>query len=420
MFGTVVDKIQTLLSRSFLLGNFFPVLIFAVINFAIAWVSFDGLSDSLGTKWLTDATTFSTVLAFSLVIITIVAFILAPLIPLFRSILEGEFLMPERLRKRLIQKYILKSRQVEQRLQTAQEDYTFFDLAVRNAKTKFKDARDAPDVQDPANPVWLNDARHAFNAFVTDAMAEARIRADRDRLPDRKGVTTAIDKVSEALKRYPLQPGPTNPRPDTAVELNRIQGALSRRLQDARAFAYSLLQKAESEARMNYVPYDIRPTRVGNSRAALERYPSVAYNAEYEFLWPRLQMILLNDKTITPAVETATAQLNFAVLMTALSAVSSLIWIPVLGLVGNSLTLYITLGLTLPGFTLFLYQLVHETQKAFGSVIEMAIDGLRFELLKALRQPLPSSLKAEQETWKNLQIALYSGLDLIRYRHPKP
>jgi hypothetical protein len=63
--------------------------------------------------------------------------------------------------------------------------------------------------------------------------------------------------------------------------------------------------------------------------------------------------------------------------------------------------------------------LVDETQKAFGEVMEVAIDGLRFQLLRALHQPLPNSLTDEQSTWEGLQLALYSGLgDDIRYRHP--
>jgi hypothetical protein len=132
-------------------------------------------------------------------------------------------------------------------------------------------------------------------------------------------------------------------------------------------------------------------------------------------------MVLKKDQPIADAVETASAQLDFAVLMTALAAVTAVAWLVAFPLLGSSIFLYYIVGIGLPAIVIFFYQLVGETQRAFGGVMEMAVDGLRFHLLTALRQPLPNSLDAEQRTWLELQIGLYSGLGTaIRYRHPKP
>lgn len=418
MFGTVVEKIQTLLSRSFLLGNFFPVLCFAVINLAIAWLAIEGFADFVGTKWLSDATTFSTVSALALVALAIVAFVFAPLIPLIRQILEGRIILPRSLRDKWIRDFTAQWQELETHLKTASADYAFFDLAVRDAAVRFE-IRTKPGDRTNLDPTALNAAKDAFAALKADLAAREQETVSRERLPAQDKVLDAIKRLESGLGQYPMQADPTNPVPGIAKELDAMQGALTRILHNAKTFAYRLLQAAESNSRTNFAPHDIRATRIGNSRAAMERYPAVAYDVDYEFLWPRLRLVLSKEKTVADAVETATAHLDFSVLMTALLAITTMIWIPVLSFAGNSLLMFSLIGLLLPALTLFFYQLVHETQKAFGSVMEMAIDALRLDLLKALRQPLPISLGAEQKTWKDLQIALYSGLDQIRYRHPK-
>src|SRR5271165_1421223 len=105
MFGTVVEKLQALLSRSFLLGNFFPVLVFALLNAAIAWLGIEGFSDLVVANWPKDPVGSSMALGATLVTIAILAFILAPLIPGFRSILEGTRFLPEKIRNNRIAHY---------------------------------------------------------------------------------------------------------------------------------------------------------------------------------------------------------------------------------------------------------------------------------------------------------------------------
>jgi hypothetical protein len=131
-------------------------------------------------------------------------------------------------------------------------------------------------------------------------------------------------------------------------------------------------------------------------------------------------MALPKDAAVTSAVDTASAQLDFAVLATALSVLTTAIWWPVLALGGSSYAAYVTVGLLGPAIIALFYRLTLETQQAFGEVMVTAVDTLRLQLLVALRQPLPASLSAEQKTWEQLQGSLYSGLgDPIRYRHPK-
>jgi hypothetical protein len=212
-----------------------------------------------------------------------------------------------------------------------------------------------------------------------------------------------------------------NPAPDIYEPLDQMQRELQDALEFLKDIADRNLQRMETEFRTSFVLSDIRPTRIGNSRAAMEQYPSVAYLADFDFLWPRLRMVMSKEEKIANAVDTASAQLDFAVLMTVLAAATAVVWLIVLALFGNSILLYFAVGIILPATFLFFCRLVAETQRAFGGIMEMAVDGLRFHLLTALRQPLPSSLEAEKGTWGQLQTALYSGLGIgVRFRHPKP
>jgi hypothetical protein len=417
MFGTIFDKVQTLLSRTFWLGNFFPVLVFALLNLALAWIGIDGFSAWLALKW-PDATVLSAVPAFGLIAVGILGFVLAPLIPVFRSALEGKILLPPPWREQLRAEFTAKAQELHASVRAAEAEFAFFDRLTTRAPDRFRAAREAQGARDDLNRATYERAMRAVGLLM-DEVRRTQRTYDARLLPHDL-VTAAVEGLEDALRQYPLDPGPANPVRDVAQALGRAQGEVQAAVRGARDIADRTLQGVEADFRTSYLPTDIRPTRMGNSRAAMEQYPSVAYLADFDFLWPRLRMVMSKNDTIRSAVETASAQLDFAVLMTVLAGATAIVWLVVLTLFGDSIVLYFAVGLFLPALTIFFYRLVEESQRAFGGVMEMAVDGLRFELLTALRQPLPPTLEAEQRTWRELQIALYSGLGVnVRFRHPK-
>jgi hypothetical protein len=420
VFGTVVEKVQALLSRAFLLGSFFPVLVFATLNFALAWIGIDAFGEFLTARWSSDAVASSTTYAVLLVALAIVSFILAPLIPVFRTILEGAGL-PKQVREMRIGTYAQESRALQDQLQTAKTRFNDFGQLRRNAEGRFGSARnDAHATRTTTSTIPIDNAQGALDQLADQLASRATNQSFDARLPDFPGAENAVATLEAALGQYPMQPPPANPDPDRYRRLDRLQSRLLSNLDQARDTAYRALQSADSECRQRFVADDIRPTRIANSRAAMERYPSVAYSADFDFLWPRLRMVLPKDQIISSAVDLASAQLDFAVLMTVLSAVTTLFWTVVLAFYGTSILLFVTVGIMMPALVIFFYMLIDATQKAFGEVMVMAIDGLRLELLRALHHPLPTSLTDEQKIWQRLQLALYSGLgDQVRYRHPK-
>ena len=96
MFGSVIDKVQSLFSRSFLLGAYFPVLIFAAMNAIIALLGLPEEIVSLAMikkSWPTDATVQAALTAWIFISIGVVAYILSSLNELLRRILEGRYLL---------------------------------------------------------------------------------------------------------------------------------------------------------------------------------------------------------------------------------------------------------------------------------------------------------------------------------------
>jgi hypothetical protein len=216
-----------------------------------------------------------------------------------------------------------------------------------------------------------------------------------------------------------MQPDITNPSPEIYKEISRLQIQLLDKLDNVKDESDRALKDAEAEYRRQFL-IGTPPTRLGIERAAMERYSKIAYNADFDFIWPRLRMALPKDAVVTSAVDTAGAQLDFAILTTVAVTLTTAFWLPVLALWGTSYAAYFVVGLLGPAIVALFYRLTLESQRAFGEVMVTAVDTLRLQLLATLRQPLPASLSAEQKAWGQLQASLYSGLgDVIRYRHPK-
>jgi hypothetical protein len=417
MFGTLFDKVQTLLSRTFWLGNFFPVFVFALLNLALAWLGIDGFSDWLASKW-TDVTVFSAIPAFGLIAVAILAFAVAPLIPTFRRALEGEFLPPA-WREPLRSELRAEALELQGQERPAERDFGFFDVTCRRAPERLSEARNDPGPRNNLDPATYTDAIAALRALRADV--QRTLRAYAPPLPPRARVIHALDRLTAALRQYPLEPDPANPAVATmATALTDAQTELPEMLRGMRGVADRILQGIRADLRAGFVLDDIRPTRLGSARAAMERYPAIAYLADYDFLWPRLNMVMGKNDAIKGAVEAAQAQLDFAVLMTVLAAVTAIVWPILLALAGSSIVLFAAAGILLPALTIFFYRAVQESQRTFGAVMQMAVDGLRFDLLTALHQRLPPTMAAEQATWGELQYALHFGNpEKVRFRHPK-
>jgi hypothetical protein len=293
--------------------------------------------------------------------------------------------------------------------------------ARARAEQVLGDARNNPNVpRAGADPAPLAAATQTFDALQEQIRQRKDEASTFGRLPEMATINDAINALAIALEAYPMLPTQPNFVQATHDALNRMHFHLLSQLQDLKDLANVAAQEADAPCRVRFVPGNIRATALENSRLAMEQYTRSAYNVSFDFLWPRLRMVVPSNKTIADAVEVATATLDFAILMTALSALTTLGWMLVMPLVGDSLLLYLAVAVLGPALVWFFYRLADASQQGIGVVATMAIDGLRFDLLTALHLPLPTSISDEQKTWPNLELALYSAInDEIYYKHQK-
>src|SRR5262249_15642902 len=102
------------------------------------------------------------------------------------------------------------------------------------------------------------------------------------------------------------------------------------------------------------------------------------------------------DDPMLEAVEQARSKVDFAVLSLVLAASIPAVWMPSLLARGGPAWLFFVIGAATPPDLMFFYELVFESQLAFGEVVKTAIDKSRFLVLKMLRLPEPLSRSEER------------------------
>jgi hypothetical protein len=155
-------------------------------------------------------------------------------------------------------------------------------------------------------------------------------------------------------------------------------------------------------------------TRFGDARMIVDQYCRLVYGVDLDYIWPRLQL-LLEDSAQAKTLEAAQAQNEFAVLALALSVSVPLVWLPLIGLYGASFALLAAIAVAAPISWMFFYQLVVESQAAFGSVVRALVDRRHLDLLVAMNQERPQTIAEERDLWGRLQSGAEGGVPSLRY-----
>jgi hypothetical protein len=135
----------------------------------------------------------------------------------------------------------------------------------------------------------------------------------------------------------------------------------------------------------------LRPTRLGNTLAAAETRAGRAYGWDAVVAWPRLYPVLGGE--VRKAVDDHRNTLDTAM---RLAAVAGLTAPAVVGLLWSS-GWWVLLALLPVGLSFVAYQVAVEAAQGFGESLAVAFDLHRFDLLRALRLPLPADRDAERK-----------------------
>lgn len=408
VLNEVLGTFKGFFSRAFWFGNFLPVALFTALHLAIAWAA---LPNVRLEDWFSDTASKAIYFTTTFAALVVIAYASTPLVPVMRGLLDGS-LLPDVCYDALRRQHLITARNVRTKINASFEYFTSVaDLNFSRSKEIWE-----------ARAAGVELGRIGDAAAMTSAVraVEKLVSEFDDGVPPRY---EALDQVSqrmvEALKS-------NSAKLADGKLLSRAVGRLIQLLKDAEADAYQQLHTVE--ARYRHVAFD-RPqtTRMADTRFMVESYSSNAYGVDFDYIWPRLQLVLpqqaaqgdvgsFNDKLIS-----ARAQIDFAILSLGLSLTVPVVWLPYLVWTATSPVLFLAVGAMSPLLVGFFYYVALESQIAFGEVMKGAIDSYRFKLLgESLRQTLPQTLAEERNLWAKLQVSDQAGTtDMIYYQHPK-
>ena len=144
---------------------------------------------------------------------------------------------------------------------------------------------------------------------------------------------------------------------------------------------------------------EVMPTQIGNILRNSELYAYDRYGIDSVIIWTRLRP-LLADNVVAPLAESETSK-NFMLLMCTLSVTFTLIWCPVLALSTTRWDLFLLCTIGWP-LAWICYQNAVQSALAYGEQLKAVFDLHRYDLLTALKRPIPPNPIEERKEWNRL------------------
>jgi hypothetical protein len=200
-------------------------------------------------------------------------------------------------------------------------------------------------------------------------------------------------------------------------------GAQARRLRRAHDQFVDLLAMLESEAQYEWEASRTRvqvagaldaprATSLGDARYVVERYSRDVYLADFDFLWPRLLVMLRTEAKEDPsivAVDAAQSRPDFAVMCLILTCSVPLVWLPAILAYSGPAWLFLVIGGSAPLALWLFYNMAVQAQLLFGETVKTTIDRHRLLVLKMLRQTMPLTRAEERQLWRLVADAQEDG-----------
>ena len=190
MFNQVLALFQGFFSRAFWFGNFLPVVIAAAPHFLVASVQFPDRVPF--EKWMTASTVENVAyLSVSFVSLVVLAYAIAPLIPLFRGVFDGRLLW-EWLANQLRRQRVIEARRIRDKIAAANDLFNEYDWFNRNHQEWFDRASNRGAVAGTATD-------ESSTVKAERAVGELQKQAAQARLPPASLAHDAFEAVIAAL-----------------------------------------------------------------------------------------------------------------------------------------------------------------------------------------------------------------------------
>jgi hypothetical protein len=398
LFSNLAGVFKGFFSRAFWFASFMPVAMAVALHLTVAAIAFPH-AVPMG-RWLRAATSDNLAI-FPLVSagVIVLAYAMGPLAPVALGILDGSRLPPA------VQE-LLRRKRMRMAL-TAWDDITpaegvlsalagMLSVEVQAMIDARGQGAQRPDAADPQ--------------LAGQAVAQARAVADcyaHGKLPKVEAMQGALDAMKAALA--------SGRTPDV---LSDAQAGLVTTLQRAvREADFQVTQKTQRYGPLATLAPPMA-TRMAQARATAEAYSLNVYGVKFDFIWPRLWLVLTDKDGASDNVSDAQSQVDFSVMSVCLSATVPLVWLPVLAATATAPWLFLAVAAGGPLACAFFYELAVASQWRLAQVIKATIDRYRLDLLKVLLQPMPATRFAEKQLWSDLQVDEdSSGARDVAYRY---
>ncbi len=378
MFSQILDKLDTWLGRSFLLARYFPWLLFAATNLLMAAAQFPAVRGALLAEYSRVASSDKAIdLVLALGAVAVIAYIVSPAILPITRVLEGQSLW------QCIAESLLLRRWYQLRALADRRKQLFQDRAGMERKE--------PIIK------RLAAFRQAGREYGTITDSEAITRAETELIklrpaaklnrPIKAGeLVVAIVAMADALQKNCadllwLKPPISKTVADNARRLDKLHRELT---DEILPYAIEIAEKRERhELDVNeklFGSVELAPTRLGNDVAALRSYCDTRYGLEFDFFWPRLQLVMKDDK-LAGKLSAAQIQVEFSILALTLSTAFVAFWLIELGGWGDSFTSLLLLAVLGPPMIVVWLWLVHESYSIYAELVWGSIDVSRFDLI---------------------------------------
>lgn len=440
--GSIIDRVTGLFGKTYFLAGFFPVLFLAAISLLAGYDSSAWIYREVSGFRALDTGRQALVSGALLVAVAMLGFIYWSANPWWRAILQGSAFRGG-LHDWLVRDQLDRLNSLEAEVKRC-EDRVFEFRSLYPDQGPVSVPAPAPEPPPPAASCGLRGAvKCVVSAMVGRGEAEPEPPEPQ---PDPDAASSWMERLAAARQQgeaggssgdatAELEQAFAGVRsriagrtPLTAEDLDALCVKLESELQATSAAAGSKLDRMHIEfsdlaarararaenawiralsARRIQFPVDLAsvgPTRMANVAELYSDYAIKRYQLDPEVFWLHLQRSAAADEKFRPILEEARLKLDVSVAMAMACALGSL-WAVAIGVWGHSVPLLLLTGVGLPAAALLFYRATITNLGVYGEAVRATVDLFRFDVLKALRLPLPADSEAERELWEALTLS---------------
>ncbi|MDJ1483591.1 hypothetical protein QNI16_24040 [Cytophagaceae bacterium YF14B1] len=379
--GSLLDKLQGLLSKGFLLGGLVPFILLFFINWGLVLYIYPNIYAHWSSIILPPKQENSLYWVKTLTILFVGSLIIWNINPWLRQFWEGSYL-PNSVRLLLSNEYSKQFRELTEERKS-----------IANKLNSYRELHEVLENE-------LSSAREK-GASKPSGSISTKLAQDYNSLKAMNS-SFGLIPIDDIKNVYELLKAELENKPADGSKLDQIHIDFVQLFQESLSYYEYTYDRLQSNIRQRF-PNDIGrigPTTMSNFAEAHRDYGLVRYGMDIERFWMHLLKIIRGDTDFYPMLEEAKIQLDFSIAITSVFAITTAIWIPISWWAISTwpFVLVILLG---PIIVSISYKIAIQSYRRFTEVVRSAIDLNRFKLLDLLHISTPDSSHTEREIWRS-------------------